>query len=98
MPTSPVLKSFPELAGDGRFAYVQDSSEVAGVLGRELETMLHVYARNVRLRIQNVDGAPKAEDEMCGLVQNYGIPDGNPFFEADGCDEISTQELPRLQG
>jgi glucose/arabinose dehydrogenase len=43
--------------------------------------------KGAMLRI-DVDGAPKAEDEMCGLVQNYGIPDGNPFFEADGCDEI----------
>lgn len=39
------------------------------------------------LRI-DVDGPPGAEDQLCGLIRNYGIPDGNPFAGADGCDEI----------
>ena len=39
------------------------------------------------LRI-DVDGAPGAGDVLCGLVQNYGIPDSNPFADITGCDEI----------
>jgi glucose/arabinose dehydrogenase len=39
------------------------------------------------LRI-DVDGSPLAEDEICGLIRNYGIPDSNPFSGANGCDEI----------
>jgi glucose/arabinose dehydrogenase len=40
------------------------------------------------LRI-DVDSMAPANDELCGLVRNYGIPSGNPFTGAfDGCDEI----------
>jgi glucose/arabinose dehydrogenase len=39
------------------------------------------------LRI-DVDGTPVTGDVLCGLIKNYGIPDGNPFTSADGCDEI----------
>ena len=39
------------------------------------------------LRI-DVDGAPVAGDELCGEVQNYGIPASNPFADNTGCDEI----------
>jgi len=39
------------------------------------------------LRI-DVDGSPSG-DELCGLVQNYGIPPGNAYPGAlNGCDEI----------
>jgi hypothetical protein len=37
----------------------------------------------------DVDSTAPANDELCGLVRNYGIPPGNPFTGAfDGCDEI----------
>ena len=40
------------------------------------------------LRI-DVDSIAPVNDELCGLVRNYGIPTGNPFTGAfDGCDEI----------
>lgn len=40
------------------------------------------------LRI-DVDGAIQADDQPCGLVTNYAIPDDNPFQGDDGaCDEI----------
>jgi glucose/arabinose dehydrogenase len=40
------------------------------------------------LRI-DVDSSAPANDELCILVRNYGIPPGNPFTGAfDGCDEI----------
>jgi len=39
------------------------------------------------LRI-DVDGSPQAGDVLCGLLQNYAIPPGNPFVEANGCDEV----------
>ena len=39
------------------------------------------------LRI-DVDGSPQAGEVLCGLLQNYAIPPGNPFVEANGCDEI----------
>jgi glucose/arabinose dehydrogenase len=40
------------------------------------------------LRI-DVDSIAPVNDELCGLVRNYGIPPGNPFTGAfDGCDEI----------
>jgi glucose/arabinose dehydrogenase len=40
------------------------------------------------LRI-DVDSTAPVNDELCGLVRNYGIPPGNPFTGAfDGCDEI----------
>ena len=40
------------------------------------------------LRI-DVDGSPAPGDELCGLVQNYGIPESNPFVDSAGaCDEI----------
>jgi len=40
------------------------------------------------LRI-DVDSVAPVNDELCGLVRNYGIPPGNPFTGAfDGCDEI----------
>ena len=39
------------------------------------------------LRI-DVDGSPPQGGVLCGLVQNYGVPDGNPFVDATGCDEI----------
>ena len=40
------------------------------------------------LRI-DVNSIAPANDELCGLVRNYGIPPGNPFTGAfDGCDEI----------
>jgi glucose/arabinose dehydrogenase len=37
----------------------------------------------------DVNSIAPANDELCGLVRNYGIPPGNPFTGAfDGCDEI----------
>ena len=39
------------------------------------------------LRI-DVDGAPVAGDDLCGLIQNYAIPASNPFADNTGCDEI----------
>ena len=39
------------------------------------------------LRI-DVDGAPAAEGDLCGLIQNYGAPASNPYVDASGCDEI----------
>jgi len=37
----------------------------------------------------DVDSTAPVNDELCGLVRNYGIPPGNPFTGAfDGCDEI----------
>lgn len=39
------------------------------------------------LRI-NVDGAPVEGDDLCGLIQNYGIPASNPYVDSAGCDEI----------
>jgi len=40
------------------------------------------------LRI-DVDTIAPVNDELCGLVRNYGIPSGNPFTGAfNGCDEI----------
>ncbi|MGB5488547.1 MAG: PQQ-dependent sugar dehydrogenase [Lysobacterales bacterium] len=39
------------------------------------------------LRI-DVDGAPVEGDDLCGLVQNYGIPASNPFADSAGCDEL----------
>ena len=39
------------------------------------------------LRI-DVDGSPNVQDDLCGLIQNYGIPADNPFVDENGCDEI----------
>ena len=39
------------------------------------------------LRI-DVDGPPAMQNVLCGLIRNYGIPDDNPFVNANGCDEI----------
>jgi len=39
------------------------------------------------LRI-DVDGAPVGGDDLCGSIQNYGIPASNPFVDIEGCDEI----------
>jgi len=39
------------------------------------------------LRI-DVDGQAVDGDDLCGLVQNYGIPSSNPFADRAGCDEI----------
>ena len=40
------------------------------------------------LRI-DVDGTPPEGGELCGAVQDYGIPPDNPFTgTGDGCDEI----------
>ena len=39
------------------------------------------------LRI-DVDGKPVDGDDLCGLVQSYGIPPSNPFADGAGCDEI----------
>ena len=44
--------------------------------------------RGALLRI-DVDGAPPPGAELCGIVSEYGIPEGNPFTGSDdGCDEI----------
>jgi len=43
--------------------------------------------KGAMLRI-DVDGAPAVGDVLCGQVQNYGIPEGNPFIDTAGCDEI----------
>jgi len=39
------------------------------------------------LRI-DVDAGPAEQDKLCGEIQNYGIPDNNPFADGNGCDEI----------
>lgn len=39
------------------------------------------------LRI-DVDAGPVVQDELCGEIQNYSIPDNNPFVDGNGCDEI----------
>jgi Mg-chelatase subunit ChlD len=69
-------------AGDGRFAYLQNSREVDSVLGRELETMLHVYARNVRLRITNPEGGQ--------VLSIHGLEFPTP---RNGVDEISLSDF-----
>lgn len=69
-------------AGDGRFAYLQNSREVDSVLGRELQTMLHVYARNVRLRITSPEGGQ--------VLSIHGLEFPTP---RDGVDEISLSDF-----
>jgi glucose/arabinose dehydrogenase len=39
------------------------------------------------LRI-DVDAGPAMQDVLCGEIQNYGVPDDNPFVGRNGCDEI----------
>jgi glucose/arabinose dehydrogenase len=39
------------------------------------------------LRI-DVDTAPDNQQQTCGLIGNYAIPDDNFFVDKDGCDEI----------
>ena len=39
------------------------------------------------LRI-DVNAGPAVQDELCGEIQNYAIPDNNPFVDGNGCDEI----------
>ena len=68
--------------GDGRFAYVQNAREVGEVLGRELETMLHVYARNVRLRVVTNEGAQ--------VLSAHGLEFPNP---KEGVDELALADL-----
>lgn len=51
--------------------------------GQTLTTLL-----GKMLRI-DVDGASRGSTGLCGLVQNYSIPPGNPYAGVDeGCDEI----------
>lgn len=51
--------------------------------GQSLDTLL-----GKMLRI-DVNDAPRGSTGACGLVQNYGIPAGNPYAGVDeGCDEI----------
>ena len=69
-------------AGDGRFVYLSRSDEIGSILGRELETMMHVYARNVRLRIANPDGG-----QVLGI---HGIEFPTP---RDGVDEIALSDF-----
>ncbi len=65
-------------AGEGQFAYVQSREEVAEVLDRELETMLHVFARNVLLKVRNLKG---------GLV--HGIQGLEFATPQEGVDQVS---------
>jgi len=53
---------------------------------RHAQDLDSLKGKLLRIDVNNI--AP-ANDALCGLVRNYGIPPGNPFTEAfDGCDEI----------
>jgi len=53
---------------------------------RHAQDLDSLKGKLLRIDVNNI--AP-ANDDLCGLVRNYGIPPGNPFTEAfDGCDEI----------
>jgi len=69
-------------AGDGRFAYVGQRGEIESVLGHELETMLRVYARNVRLKISNPDGAQ--------VLSVHGLEFPTP---REGVDELALADF-----
>ncbi len=53
---------------------------------RHAQDLDSLKGKLLRIDVNNI--AP-ANDDLCGLVRNYGIPPGNPFTETfDGCDEI----------
>jgi hypothetical protein len=54
--------------------------------GQSLDTLL---GKMLRIDVDAPPGADGGSIGLCGLVQNYGIPPGNPYAGADdGCDEI----------
>jgi len=78
--------------GDMHFdkdGYLNIASGDGGGGGDQFKNAQNTLSLKGKMLRIDVDGAPVVGNELCGLVQNYGIPPGNAFpGSGNGCDEI----------
>lgn len=95
--TKQVLMEFEQNAdnhngGDLHFGadgYLYIATGDGGMSGDFFKNAQNVNSLKGKILRINVDGAPVVGNELCGLVQNYGVPAGNAFpGSGNGCDEI----------